>query len=158
MPVVVPGTYLVKKIRFLNQLLFIIEICYITWVYHTFCKIIVKICIYICSGNSAGSATGLTLDEHAGQGQFPVSNTDKKIKIAPIYIWENHHNSGGTISQHLGNSGSCPVAKIIPLFYCCIHVLVWHHPFIHLNCSQFWEKMYFQLTWKRQNVTQVLRL
>lgn len=32
------------------------------------------------------SGMSLTLDVHAGQGLFPVSNTGKKIKVAPTYI------------------------------------------------------------------------
>ena len=47
-----------------------------------------------------GLSRSLTSGERAGRGLFPVSNTDEKIKAAPIYIWENHHNCEDAISQH----------------------------------------------------------
>lgn len=149
MSVVVLGAYRVKKIRSLNQLLCPGEICYITWVYHTFYKI--TDFHSICCGNSTRSSMSFTLDEHARQGQFPVSNADKIIKLALTDSWENHHTLK-VFYPKIQLCVSSPIAKIIRLFYCCIYVLVWHHPFSHLNfgkrCSQLWEKLFFQ-TWKR---------
>lgn len=50
--------------------------------------------------NEQGQGRSFTLDKLAEQGVFPGSNTDKKIKAAPIYTWENH-NFEGAVSQNL---------------------------------------------------------
>lgn len=99
MPVVVPRTYLVKEIRSLNKLLCTTKICYITWVYHTFCKMIVQIFIPFVLEIQRGQVWDwLRWICRAGSVSCKQYR-QKKIKVAPTYIWENHHTSEGTISQ-----------------------------------------------------------